>query len=348
MASKFLHPIAIETLYKHIRLQSPEALRVFRKTLESTRLKKGLISMKIEWPSTMRILVCVHWHFIALMDALRNHEMKHLAILTNPNIGIPMQWTLPSPFELAVRRQIKEDLPGLPGVYLPQSLRSLEIPYLLTRRLVAPSPGMPVAPLVAISLHGDHGEFYDLIDETRFPQVNSTARTLRRLRVATIHPRWHNHPLEVCHGIHMNLPNLEYLEVHDDVSFSTVSASDNETQTATDEVLQKNQPDMSPRMSLIHLLGLDGYEHVNEHLPRLRVLVWVPAWGDVDDLSPRRKYGLLVEDIRKDVFGLLKNIRTFVVMLPRERCVRFESSDIEPSRRIVPRDRFDDLDWRHA
>lgn len=48
-----------------------------------------------------------------------------------------------------------------------------------------------------------------------------------------------------------------------------------------------------------------------------------------------------------DVFKIL-TMQTFTVMLPHERCVRFESSDEEPEYSVVPRDSFDDLDWRRT
>ncbi|RPD76920.1 hypothetical protein L226DRAFT_532935 [Lentinus tigrinus ALCF2SS1-7] len=90
------------------------------------------------------------------------------------------------------------------------------------------------------------------------------------------------------------------------------------------------------------MFGPNSFKHLNKDLPRLRTLVWFPAWGDVEDLGPGMQY---VEDVREDVFAFLK-VRTFAVMLPRERCVRFESSKEEPHYTIVPRNRFDDLGWR--
>ena len=78
------------------------------------------------------------------------------------------------------------------------------------------------------------------------------------------------------------------------------------------------------------------------------MLVWVPAGENLSPLflDPELEKEF-VEDIRDDVFAFT-NVRTFTVILPGHRCVRFDSSDQERTYTVLPKDHYDDIDWRGA
>ena len=67
----------------------------------------------------------------------------------------------------------------------------------------------------------------------------------------------------------------------------------------------------------------------------------------MDDLESVRRVSQYITDIREDVFSVM-DVRMFTVILPDERCVRFDSWDKEPQYTVVSTDHFDDLDWRRV
>ncbi|TFK89068.1 hypothetical protein K466DRAFT_661857 [Polyporus arcularius HHB13444] len=259
----------------------------------------------------MRVPPNMGMWFNTLMEA---EKMEHLVVLTFPENRIPLRWRRSSSFDHSARNVD----------HVPQKLQSLETSFSFVERLPPFALKTPAVPLVALSLRGEPRKMHSILNEDYYPLVSALARTLRRLRVAVTRPRWHHHPLRVCKDIGLNLPSLEYLEVCDEASAA--------------KELPRDSPLLGPGR-------LVEYERVNENLPGLRVLVWTPAWGDVEDLSPMSRYRKFIEDVRTDVFAVLK-IQMFVVILPRERCVRFKSSDEEPQYTIASKGGFDDLDWR--
>ncbi|KAI0694937.1 hypothetical protein C8T65DRAFT_666323 [Cerioporus squamosus] len=172
---------------------------------------------------------------------------------------------------------------------------------------------------------------------SNYPKISSMAETLRRLRITPNKP--YKHPLDFFGAAQLRLSLLEYLEVAHDGSRLKVRLHTTAPIRSTEEVRQV-PPHHPP-----HFLYIDYLQHANEHLPRLRVVVWSPAWADVQGLYSEERSRALFHDVQRDVFAFLK-IRTFAVILPRGRCVRFESSDEKPQYTVFPRNRFDNVNWQ--
>ncbi|TFK89069.1 hypothetical protein K466DRAFT_611672 [Polyporus arcularius HHB13444] len=314
--NKYLESIASRPLYKNVTLRSLKALDSFSASIaEYPDRAASTQVLRLEWVEDKRILTpksAPQW-FVEMMNNLRDGKVEHLAVLVFPPAHSK---TTISNFDQAVQKHVKTL--RLKGIPLPKSVRTLETQaHLFKDTFVPVAPGQPLAPLVALGLRA--GRRFLHLTKKNFPEIVPIAKTLRRLRISLKNAR--DHPLRFCDYIQpLSLANVEYLEV----------------------VHLRPRP-MGPLdyTTQAEVTGVD----VNEHLPGLRVLSWIPAWGDVQDLKPGTEHRAFIEHIRKDVFKTLK-IRTFAVVLPRERCVRFEASDEEPDYSIVPKNSFDDLDWK--
>ncbi len=209
--SKFLHPIATEALYQHAVLRTPTALFRFYKALYTHPCTMAMIrTLKLEWTGAMGVHVNAGEWLNRLMKA---GKMEHLAVLTFPENRIPLRWRRSSSFDYLARLVD----------HLPQKLQSFETSFSFVEELSPFALKTLAAPLVALSLRGEPRKVHSILNQHYYPLVSALARTLRRLRVAITHPRWHNHPLRVCKDIGINLQSLEYLEVYDDASAAKVS-----------------------------------------------------------------------------------------------------------------------------
>ncbi|KAI0706730.1 hypothetical protein C8T65DRAFT_830339 [Cerioporus squamosus] len=290
-----------------------------------------LRTLRLEWIEDNHLSVpknAPRW-FVEMMDALRDGRVEHLALHIFPRKYHRVSWNPRSEFDQALVAYIKSL--GLDGVHLPPSIRVLEAQsHLFLKGVIAlVSPGKPVAPLVALSLHEvDHA----ILDNDHQLQIIPMAATLRRMHISMSDWAQDDHPLWLCGCVQLRLPHVDYLEI------------------VQNEPHWKTPPERSPGMTADRLnRWLTRFDGMNEYLPGLQVLVWIPAWGDVQDLDPGTRARTYVGDVRRDVFTVL-NIRTFAIVFPSERCVRFESSDAdsEPQYTLVPRDSFHDLNWNRT
>lgn len=214
--NKTLMMITSNTLYKNVTIRSVQGLRSFSDAIAEHAAKAASVrTLRLEWVEDKRVLTpkdAPRW-FMEMLAALRNGKVEHLALLVSPPEDSPAKI---STFDRAVQKHAKAL--RLSGFTLPQSVRTLDakVHLLHDKRVVPVSPGQPVAPLVALSLHalGLMG-----LSEWDFPMIIPMAipmaSTLRRLRISlksrTGHPLWFGYfgasldPLR--------LPNVEYFEI---------------------------------------------------------------------------------------------------------------------------------------
>ncbi len=207
--NKYLESIASRPLYKNVTLRSPKALESFSATIaECPDRAASTQVLRLEWVEDERVLTpksAPRW-FMEMMDNLRGGKVEHLALLVSPPVNSK---TGVSDFDQAVHTHVKRM--RLKGFTLPKSVRTLEAQaQLLHNRIVPVSPGQPLAPLVALSLHAGGGLH---LTEWCFPALIPIAKTLRRLRISLEDPE--EHPLWFCGCITqpLSLANVEYLEV---------------------------------------------------------------------------------------------------------------------------------------
>ncbi|RPD60920.1 hypothetical protein L227DRAFT_575072 [Lentinus tigrinus ALCF2SS1-6] len=176
--------------------------------------------------------------------------------------------------------------------------------------------GSPPPPLTALSIR---------LRVTQLKRVcqllTHFGQTLRRLRIQiSFLLVFSKSPAQTC--MLLDLPNLEYLEIHDGPG---------------------SLPNLAQK---VLLANISCCESATKGTPRLRSLVWAPQRGDSpnEDFLPGGKRHEIIATLRRDLFPSMK-LKTLTILLARDQCIQFRSCDEGSQYSIVPKTSLTDIDW---